>query len=97
MTNLNKLQEMIYQANENTNGAWEHIIKTESDEFWCDLEIQELTPSETANMVYFGSYNPTHDYIGLNGYGNIETMTKEDYHNKLLEFESDFKEDLGVL
>lgn len=96
MTNLNKLQEMIYQANEESNGAYEHIIKTDFNTFWCDLEMQELTPSETANMVHFGTYNPTHDYIGLNGYGNIETMTEEEYHSELLSFEDEIKENLEV-
>ena len=85
---------MLQEANEVTNGAYENVIKTDFETFWNDLEMQELTPSETANMVHYGSYNPTHAYIGLDGYGNIETMTEEDYEQSILDLEEQIQEDL---
>ncbi len=94
MTKLNKLQEMVAEANENTNGAFENIIKTDFDTFWGSLEIRELEHSELANMIHFGTYNPEHSYIGLDGYGNIETMTEEEYQNDLLKYEDEIKENL---
>ncbi len=94
MKNLNELQELLLQANEESNGAYEHIIKTDFATFWDSLEMQEMDNEKIANMIFYGSYNPTHEYIGLNGYGNIETMTEQDYYKELQEYESEIIENL---
>lgn len=94
MTNLNELQKLVVEANDVTNGAYENVIKHTQDEFWSMLEIQELEPSQVANMVHFGSYNPSHEFIGFDGYGNIETMTEQEYYNELLELKDELINEL---
>ena len=42
-----------------------------TDDF--DEIMNGKTPSEIANMVSFGNYNPYHMWMWFNGYGNIVT------------------------
>ena len=42
-----------------------------TDDF--DEIMNGKTPSEIANMVSFGNYNPLHMWMWFNGYGNIVT------------------------
>lgn len=90
----NELQEIIIEANENTNGAFEHIVKYESDIFWCDLELREASPQDIALMVAYGSYKPYHEFIGFDGYGNIESMTEEEYRQELLYYFEEYSEEV---
>lgn len=92
--NLNELQNLITEVNELTNGAYENIIKTSQIEFWDMLGVSELKHEEIANMVYFGSYNPSHEFIGFDGYGNIESMSKQEYYAELLKFQDEILKDL---
>lgn len=89
-----ELHEMLLEANENTNGGYEHIIKYKSDYFWSDLELQYISPQDIANMISYGSYKPYHEFVGFDGYGNIESMTEEDYRQKLLDYFDEYSEEV---
>ena len=60
----NQLQELIIEANLNTN------------------------------MVAYGDYRPYHDFIGLDGYGNLESMTKEEYKQELIYYFEEYSEEV---
>lgn len=92
---LQELQGLIQVVNENTNGAYEHIIKYPSGEFWEVLELGEYSPLKIANMTYFGSYNPSDEFIGYDGNGNIESMGEIEYFNELEYYEKELKENLS--
>lgn len=89
-----ELHEMMEQANENTNGAYEHVLKYESNIFWCDLELREASPQDIALMVAYGNYRPYHEFIGFDGYGNIQSMTKEEYRQELLDYFEEYIEEV---
>ena len=89
-----ELNLMLIEANENTNGSFEHIVKYESDIFWDDLELREASPQDIALMVAYGSYKPYHEFIGFDGYGNIESMTEEEYRQELLEYFEEYSEEV---
>ena len=89
-----ELNLMLIEANENTNGSFEHIVKYESDIFWSDLELREASPQDIALMVAYGSYKPYHDFIGFDGYGNIESMTEEEYRQELLDYYEEYSEEV---
>lgn len=89
-----ELNLMLIEANENTNGAFENIVKYESDIFWCDLELRGANPQDIANMVAYGSYKPYHEFVGFDGYGNIESMTEEDYRQELLDYFDEYSEEV---
>lgn len=90
----NELQELIIEANLNTNGAYDHIIKYEESDFWDNFAAMEYAPQDIANMVVYGSYKPYHDFIGFDGYGNIESMTEEEYRQELLDYYEEYSEEV---
>ena len=89
-----ELQELIIEANFNTNGAYDHIIKYEESDFWDNFAAMEYDLKDIANMVAYGSYKPYHDFIGLDGYGNLESMTKEEYKQELLYYFEEYSEEV---
>lgn len=49
-----------------------------SDLEWFDMcnfddYMEGRTPTEIADMIFFGDFNPNHDYFRFNGYGNLES------------------------
>ena len=86
----NQLQELIIEANLNTNGAYDHIIKYGESEFWDIFTAMEYDSKAIANMVAYGSYKPYHEFIGFDGYGNIESMTEEEYRQELLDYYEEY-------
>lgn len=88
-----ELQEAIIQANDNSNLAWNHIIKYDKDEFLNEY-LNYSDVENLLNMTFYGGYNPNHEYVGYDGNGNIESMTKERYHNELLRFQDEIIQDL---
>lgn len=89
-----ELQELIIEANLNTNGAYAHIIKCEESDFWNNFADMEYDSKDIANMVAYGSYKPYHDFIGLDGYGNLESMTEEEYRQELLDYYEEYSEEV---
>ena len=92
---LQELQELIQEVNENTNGAYENIIKYPSVEFWEVFELGEYDSLKIANMIHFGSYNPLDEFIGYDGNGNIESMNEIEYFNELECYKKELKENLS--
>ena len=90
----NQLQELIIEANLNTNGAYDHIIKYEESEFWDIFTDMEHEPQDIANMVAYGDYRPHHEFIGYDGYGNIESMTEEEYRQELLDYYEEYSKEV---
>ncbi len=33
------------------------------------------SPEEIARLIFYGDFNPNHDYFTFNGYGNLESIT----------------------
>lgn len=91
--NFEELQEAIKEANVNSGLAWDHIVKYPKDEFMNEI-LSFKDSEDLLNMVFYGRYNPTHEFLGYNGNGNIESMTKEQYHNELLRFQDEIIQDL---
>ena len=91
---INELQELIIEANLNTSGAYDHIIKYEESDFWDNFAAIEYEPQDIANMVAYGSYKPYHEFIGYDGYGNIESMTEEEYTQELLYYFEEYSEEV---
>lgn len=85
-----ELREMVQEVN-SYNGGYENIVKYDRDMFW-DL-VDGVEPERIANMIYFGDYNPHDEYIGFNGYGNIESMDAMEYYDELLSYEEEIEEE----
>lgn len=89
-----ELHEMLVEANMVTNGAYDHIIKYEESDFWDNFAHDEYTHQEVINMALYGDYSPSDDFIGYDGYGNIESMTEEDYRQELLDYFEEYSEEV---
>lgn len=89
-----ELNLMLIEANLNTNGAFDNIIKYEESEFWDIFAAMEYDSKDIANMVAYGSYKPYHDFIGYDGRGNIESMTEEEYRQELLYYFEEYSEEV---
>lgn len=65
------------------NGALEFLWTHENDEeFFNTFFFND--PYEAVRAVHFGDYNYSDPYVRFDGYGNIESLTEDD-------FESDFR------
>jgi len=98
MGKIETYDDMIAEINDKTNSEKIEMLKqlnvTEAydlEEFECDFEefmknkFSTSSPLEIANAVYFGNYNPSDDFIHLDGYGNIETISIYEYDKQLNE------------
>ena len=52
-----------------TNDYDDEIIEMERFDEICE----GMTPSDIASSIFYGDFNPNHDYFRYNGYGNIES------------------------
>ena len=91
--NFEELQEAIKEANINSNMAWDHIIKHEKTEFFNEV-LNYKDSEDLLNMAFYGSYNPNNDFIGYDGNGNIESLSKNEYYNELIKFQDEIIQDL---
>ena len=59
------------------NGSFETYTLYDMDDF--DLVMGEgYTPTELAERIFFGDFNPNDDYFYFNSYGNLESITECD-------------------
>ena len=54
-----------------TNNYDDEIIEMER----FDENCEGMTPIEIANHIFYGNFNPNHDYFRFNGYGNFESTS----------------------
>lgn len=52
-----------------TNNYDDEIIEMERFDEICEC----MTPSDIANHIFYGDFNPNHEYFHYNGYGNLES------------------------
>lgn len=52
------------------------------DMYEFDELMSDYTPTELAQRVFFGDFNPNHDYFYFNGYANLESWewSAEEYY-----------------
>lgn len=51
-----------------------------------DEIISEETPTWIANRIFFGDFNPMHEYFKFNGYGNLESLSTYEYGEELQKY-----------
>ena len=85
-----ELHEILVEADLNTNGAYEHILKYENESFWDNFAEMEYAPQDIINMALYGDYRPTDDRVGYDGNGNLESTTEEDYRQELLSYYEEY-------
>ena len=69
------------------DGCFEEATYYDMDEF--DEFMSNYTPSELAQMMWFGDFNPNKDYWRFDGYGNLVSLDWEDIVDDAESLESD--------
>lgn len=84
------LNSLVHELN-NLSSDYDHIVKWDQIDFWENIETEQNN-EQTALKIFYGSFRPYDEYIGYDGYGNIESMTEEEYHESLKALESELLE-----
>ena len=82
-------------------GYLEHLEYFDMEEF--DLVLEGYTPSEVANRIFYGSFNPNDEYFRFNAYGNLESANEwdieEEYRDNISEIASyivEYKDNIDI-
>ena len=63
--------DIVSQLN-SLNGSFETYVLYNMDDF--DEMMEGYTPTELAERIFFGDFNPNGDYFFFNGYANLESI-----------------------
>lgn len=84
-----QLRTMVSEMN-GWDGSFEDLHAWDMDVFNEIMSGQE--PEWIAQRIYFGDFNPMHEFFRYNGYGNLESLTNfgyneevEDRHDEIVE------------
>ena len=82
-------------------GCLEHLEYFDMEEF--DLVLEEYTPSEVANRIFYGDFNPNDEYFRFNAYANLESANEwdieEEYRDNISEIASyivEYKDNIDI-
>ena len=75
--NLSKgeLVELMQHMN-GYDGCFDDCVYYDMDEF--DDFMSNCSPMEIAQRIFFGNFNPNHDFFRFNAYGNLESANRLD-------------------
>lgn len=65
--------DIVSQLN-SLNGSFETYVLYNMDDF--DEMMEEYTPTELAQRIFFGDFNPNDDYFYFNSYANLESINE---------------------
>lgn len=105
MKNLEEIKDFLINdlSDNDIFEMWnEYAQKNYYDEIYSiddfDDIMEETSPTDIANSIYFGEYNPNDNYFQFDGYGNIKTTNNiEEFadYGELAEYICDNDDDLG--
>ena len=82
-------------------GRLEHLEYFNMEEL--DLVLEGYTPSEVANRIFYGSFNPNDEYFRFNAYANLESANEwdieEEYRDNISEIASyivEYKDNIDI-
>ena len=85
-SDMHLTMDIVGQLN-GLNGSFETYTLYDMDDF--DMVIGEgYTPTELAERIYFGDFNPNDDYFYFNSYANLESINEwemEDHFEMIID------------
>ena len=82
-------------------GCLEHLEYFDMEEL--DLVLEGYTPSEVANRIFYGDFNPNDEYFRFNTYANLESANnwdiEEEYRDNISEIASyivEYKDNIDI-
>ena len=83
MTNtVEKLQEMVQKVNswDGSLGDYDYMEMGQLDEM-----LNSVEPTEILRMAHFGEFNWNDGYFTINDYGNLDSISENDFHGELID------------
>ena len=72
-SDMHLTMDIVGQLN-SLNGSFETYTLYNMCDF--DVMMEGYTPTELAQRIYFGDFNPNDDYFYFNGYANLESINE---------------------
>ena len=80
--NKTELFEIVSQIN-SYDGSLQHLDFLYMEDL--DMYLDGLTPTDIANKIFFGDFNPNHEYFKFNGYENLESFDEWELNKELFD------------
>ena len=71
-SDMHLTMDIVGQLN-GLNGSFENYVLYNMDDF-DEIIGEGYTPTELAERIFFGDFNPNGDYFYFNGYANLESI-----------------------
>ena len=81
-TNKTELFEIVSQIN-SYDSSLQHLEFLDMEDL--DMYLDGLTPTDIANKIFFGDFNPNHEYFRFNGYENLESFDEWELNKELFD------------
>ena len=81
-TNKTELFEIVSQIN-SYDSSLQHLDFLDMEDL--DIYLDGLTPTDIANKIFFGDFNPNHEYFRFNGYENLESFDEWELNKELFD------------
>ena len=81
-TNKTELFEIVSQIN-SYDSSLQHLEFLYMEDL--DMHLDGLTPTDIANKIFFGDFNPNHEYFRFNGYENLESFDEWELNKELFD------------
>ena len=81
-TNKTELFEVVSQIN-SYDSSLQHLEFLDMEDL--DMYLDGLTPTDIANRIFFGDFNPNHEYFRFNGYENLESFDEWELNKELFD------------
>ena len=82
-------------------GCLEHLEYFDMEEL--DLVLEGYTPSEVANRIFYGDFNPNDEYFRFNAYANLESANEwdieeeyRDYISEIASYIVEYKDNIDI-
>ena len=80
--NKTELFEIVSQIN-SYDSSLQHLEFLDMEDL--DIYRDGLTPTDIANKIFFGDFNPNHEYFRFNGYENLESFDEWELNKELFD------------
>ena len=81
-TNKTELFEIVSQIN-SYDSSLQHLEFLDMEDL--DMYLDGLTPTDIANKIFFGDFNPNDEYFRFNGYENLESFDEWELNKELFD------------
>ena len=90
MYTVEQLELMVREMNA-WDGSFDNLAVYENDDEFFQIFFESKV-MEAVRAVSYGDYNYMEEYVRLNGYGNIESLSEYEWHQELKDEADDIVE-----